>query len=109
MQFLLLFIAVCTETIATSALKTSESFTRLVPSLIVIAGYGISFFLLSICMRTMKVGTVYAIWSGLGIVLISIIGIVYFKQRLDLAGVIGMCLIVAGVVVLNAFSNIQAH
>ena len=109
MHYLYLLVAICTETVATSALKMSESFTRLVPSLVVVVGYAASFYLLSLCLKTMKVGFVYAIWSGLGIVLISIIGICFFKQRIDLAGVIGMGLIVAGVVVLNAFSSIEAH
>jgi len=109
MPYLYLLIAICTETIATSALKTSESFTKLLPSLIVVAGYATSFYLLSLCLKTMKVGFVYAVWSGLGIVLISLAGILFFKQRIDLPGIIGMALIVAGVVVLNAFSNIQAH
>jgi len=109
MQYLCLFIAICTETFATTALKSCESFTRLVPSLVVVAGYSVSFYLLSICLRTMKIGLIYAVWSGLGIVLVSIIGVFYFKQRLDLAGIIGIGLIVAGVVVLNAVSAVESH
>ncbi|HLA83683.1 MAG TPA: multidrug efflux SMR transporter [Thermoguttaceae bacterium] len=108
MHYLYLLIAICTETIATSALKMSHSFTRLGPSVAVIVGYSISFYLLSLVLRTMKVGMAYAIWSGLGMVLISVIGIVFFKQRIDLPGVLGIALIIAGVVVLNVFSNLQA-
>ena len=82
MHYLYLLVAICAETLATSALKMSESFTRLVPSLVVVVGYAASFYLLSLCLKTMKVGFVYAIWSGLGIVLISIIGIFMRKKRI---------------------------
>ncbi|MBN1589617.1 MAG: multidrug efflux SMR transporter [Pirellulales bacterium] len=109
MHYLYLIIAICAETVATSALKMSEEFTRPLPSLVVVVGYSASFYLLSLCLKTMKVGFVYAVWSGLGIVLISIIGVFCFKQRVDAAGLIGIVLIVVGIVVLNAFSNIQAH
>ncbi|MBN2217093.1 MAG: multidrug efflux SMR transporter [Pirellulales bacterium] len=109
MPHLYLILAICAETIGTSALKTCHGFTRLVPSLVVVAGYSTSFYLLSLCLRTMKIGFVYAVWSGLGIVLISIIGVFYFKQRIDPAGLLGLGLIIAGVVVLNVFSDIQAH
>jgi small multidrug resistance pump len=109
MPYLYLLAAICAETIATSALKMSESFTRLVPSLVVVAGYSTSFYLLSICLKTMKLGYVYAIWCGLGIVLISLIGVFFFKQRIDLPGILGMALIVAGVVVLNVFSNVRTQ
>ena len=109
MQYVYLIIAICAETVATTALKMSEAFTRLVPSIVVVIGYSVSFYLLSLCLKSMKVGVVYALWSGLGIVLITIIGIFYFKQRLDVAGILGMGLIVAGVIVLNVFSNVQAH
>jgi small multidrug resistance pump len=107
MLYIYLLIAICAETLATSALKTSESFTRLVPSLVVVAGYSTAFYLLSLCLKTMKIGYVYAIWSGLGIVLISLIGLIFFKQRIDVPGVMGIVLIIAGAVVLNVFSNIH--
>jgi small multidrug resistance pump len=109
MHYLYLIIAICTEVIATSALKKSEAFTKLVPSLIVIVGYSASFYLLSLTLKHMKVGIVYAVWSGLGIVLVTIVGVFYFKQRVDLAGFLGLGLIIAGVVVLNVFSNVQTH
>lgn len=109
MPYVYLIIAVGVETIATTSLKMSESFTKLVPSLVTILGYAISFYLLSLCLKTMKVGFAYAMWSGLGIVLITIIGVIAFKQKIDLAGMLGMGLIIAGVVVLNVFSNVQAH
>lgn len=108
MPYLYLLLAIIAEVTATSALKMSESFTRLTPSLVVVAGYSLSFYLLSHCLKTMKVGMVYALWSGLGILLISTIGVVLFKQRIDLPGVVGIILITAGVIVLNVFSSIQA-
>lgn len=104
-----LFGAIVCETIATSFLKESEQFTRLVPSLITVAGYVCAFYLLSICLKTMPVGIAYAIWSGLGIVLISIIGALAFGQHLDLAAWIGIGLIIAGVLVVNLFSSSVPH
>ncbi len=104
-----LFLAIIAEVIGTSALKTSEGFTKLVPSGIVIVGYGIAFYLLSLVLKSFPVGIVYAIWSGVGIVLITIVGVVAFKQTLDLPAIIGMSLIVAGVVVLNLFSKTMIH
>lgn len=109
MQYVYLVIAVVGEVIATTALKSSAGFTNLVPSLVVVAGYAIAFYFLSLTLHAMSVGIAYAIWSGLGIVLVSIIAWVRFGQVLDTAALIGMALILAGVVVINVFSNTAAH
>lgn len=108
-QWLFLGTAIISEVIATSALKASDGFSRLWPSLIVVAGYAVSFYFLSLTLKTLPVGIAYAIWSGLGIVLISLIGIVLFGQKLDMPAVIGMGLIIAGVIVMNAFSRTISH
>ncbi|SIT50511.1 Quaternary ammonium compound-resistance protein QacE [Paraburkholderia piptadeniae] len=107
--YVLLAIAIVAEVIATSALRASEGFTRVVPALVVLLGYGISFYCLSLTLKSLPVGIVYAIWSGVGIVLITLVAIVLYRQVPDLAAVAGLGLIVAGVVVLNLFSNMQAH
>ena len=104
-----LAIAIVAEVIGTSALRASEGFTRLVPALVVVAGYGLAFYCLSMTLKSMPVGIVYAIWSGVGIVLITLVAMVLYRQVPDLAAVAGLSLIVAGVVVLNLFSNMQAH
>jgi small multidrug resistance pump len=109
MNYLFLLGAIVAEVVATSALAASERFTRLGPSLIVVVGYATAFYLLSWVLRTIPVGVAYAIWSGLGIVLVSIVGVFYFKQRLDFAGLVGIGLIVAGVVVLQLFSAAGHH
>jgi small multidrug resistance pump len=107
--YVLLAIAIVAEVIATSALRASDGFTRLVPALVVLLGYGISFYCLSLTLKSLPVGIVYAIWSGVGIVLITLVAIVMYRQIPDLAAVAGLSLIVAGVVVLNLFSKMQAH
>jgi len=104
-----LAIAIVAEVIATSALKSSAGFTRLWPSLLVVAGYGAAFFFLSLTLRTIPIGIAYAIWSGVGVVLITLIGWLIYGQRLDAPALLGMGLIVAGVVVINAFSKMTAH
>ena len=109
MSWIYLAIAITAEIIATSALKASEGFTRLYPSLLTLAGYAIAFYCLSLTLRTIPVGVAYAIWSGAGIVAISIVGYFLFKQSLDLAALIGIGLIVSGVLVLNVFSNSTGH
>ena len=109
MHWLYLTIAIVAEVIATSALKASQEFTRLTPSIVVIAGYLVAFYFLSLTLRTLPVAIVYAMWSGVGIALIAIIGWVVFKQSLDGAALIGIGLIVSGVVVLNVFSKSVAH
>ncbi|MGH8778763.1 DMT family transporter [Paraburkholderia sp.] len=107
--YTLLAIAIVAEVIATSALRASEGFSRLVPAVVVVIGYGISFYCLSLTLRSLPVGIVYAIWSGVGIVLITLVAIVMYRQVPDLPAIIGLALIVAGVVVLNLFSKMQAH
>ncbi len=107
--YALLGIAIVAEVIATSALRASEGFTRFVPALVVLLGYGISFYCLSLTLKSLPVGIVYAIWSGVGIVLITLVAILMYRQVPDLAAVAGLSLIVAGVVVLNLFSKMQAH
>lgn len=109
MAYLYLFIAILFETLGTLSLKASENFTKLLPSLLVILGYGTAFFFLSIVMRTIPVGISYAIWSGVGIVLISTVGYFLFGQKLDAPALLGMGLIVAGVLVINLFSKASAH
>ena len=101
-------MAIVAETVATSAMKSSEGFTRLVPSIIVVIGYGIAFYFLSMTLKEIPVGIAYAIWSGVGIVLISLVGWIMFGQKLDAPALIGMALIISGVVVMNAFST-SAH
>ncbi|KAF1050409.1 MAG: Multidrug transporter EmrE [Burkholderia gladioli] len=107
--FAWLAMSIVAEVIGTSALRASDGFTRLWPTLIVIAGYGLAFYGLSLTLKTMPVGIVYAIWSGAGIVLITLVAIALYGQVPDLPTVIGLALIIAGVVVLNLFSKMQAH
>ena len=109
MAYLYLSIAIVSEVIATTALKSSESFSRLVPSLIVIVGYSIAFYTLALSLKSIEVGVAYAIWAGVGIVLIAILGVVVHHESIDLAGVIGMTLIISGVLVLNVFSDTATH
>ena len=104
-----LAIAIVAEVIGTSTLKASEGFTRLLPSLVTAVGYGVAFYCLSHSMKTVPVGVGYAIWSGVGVVLITAIAWVAFKQRLDLPALAGMGLIVAGVLVINLFSKSAGH
>ncbi len=109
MGYLYLAIAIVAEVIATGALKSSAGFSKLGPSLLVILGYGIAFYFLSIVLKTVPIGIAYAIWSGLGIVLVSLLGILFFKQSLDMAAIIGLSLIVIGVIVIQAFSDSAGH
>ena len=108
-NFFFLGIAILFEIVATSALKKSEQFTQLIPSIITIIGYLAAFYFLSFAIRTIPVGIAYAIWSGVGIVLITIIGAVFFKQIPDLPAIIGLALIMIGVVVINVFSKTTVH
>jgi small multidrug resistance pump len=108
-HWLILGVAIVSEVIATSALKAADGFTRLLPSAIVLVGYGIAFYCLSLVLRTLPVGIVYAIWSGAGVALIALVGWLIYGQALDLPAIVGMTLIVAGVVVLNVFSKTVAH
>lgn len=109
MVYLYLGAAIVLEVIGTTLLKTSGEFTKLWPSLGTAASYVCSFYLLSLALRTMPTGIAYAIWSGCGIVLVSLISWVVFRQRLDFAALAGMGLIIAGVVVINLFSNSTGH
>lgn len=109
MSWLYLTIAIIAEVIATSALKASEGFTRMVPSAVVVVGYGLAFFMLSQTLRTIPVGVAYAIWSGVGIVLVSVVGFLLFKQRLDAPALLGIGLIIAGVLVMQVFSKTSGH
>ncbi len=109
MVYTYLAIAIIAEVAATSALKASAEFTKLIPSLIVIVGYGASFYLLTLVLRTIPVAITYAIWSGLGIVLVALIGAILYKQIPDIPAVIGMGLIVAGIAIINVFSKTIAH
>lgn len=103
--YLYLLVAILSEVIATTALKATASFTKPVPSLIVLVGYGSAFYCLSLCLQTINIGVAYAIWSGLGIVLVTLMGHLFYQQRIDTAGLVGMGLIIAGVLVLNLFSR----
>ena len=102
-------LAIVAEVIATSALKATEGFTRLWPTVVTVLGYGLAFFALSLTLRTMPTGIAYAIWSGVGIVLISAIGWVWFRQALDGPAMVGLGLIIAGVLVVNLFSKTVGH
>lgn len=105
MKWLYLLIAIVSEVIATTALKSSEGFSRLWPSVIVVIGYALSFYFFALTLKTIPTGIAYAIWSGIGMVLIAIIGWVYHHQKLDFPAIFGMCLIIAGVLVINLFSK----
>lgn len=103
-----LALAITAEIIATSALKMSNGFSRLIPSIVVVIGYGATFFFLSLTLRSIPIGVAYAIWSGVGIAVITLIGWLFFKQSLDLAAVLGIGLIITGVLILNFFSHASA-
>lgn len=109
MSFVYLGIAIVAEVIATSALKASDGFTRPLATVVTTAGYATAFYFLSLTLKTIPMGLAYAIWSGVGIVLISLIGFIWFRQSLDLPAVIGLALIVAGVVVINVYSQTLPH
>jgi len=105
MTYLYLFIAILAEVLATSALKSAEGFTKLGPSILVVVGYGAAFYLLSLVLRHMTVGIAYAIWSGVGIVLVALVGFVVFREMPDIPAIIGMGMIIAGVAIIHTFSN----
>lgn len=107
--WLYLLVAIVAEVVATSALTASQGFSRPLPSVIVVTGYAIAFYFLSLTLRSIPVGIAYAVWSGIGVVLISLAGLVFFGQRLDLPALLGIALIVAGVLVINLFSTVSAH
>lgn len=109
MAFIYLALAIVAEVVGTSALKATDGFTRPVPSLVVVVGYGIAFYLLSLVLRSIPVGIAYAIWAGMGIVLVTLVALLVYGQRPDLPAVLGIGLIVAGVVVIQLFSRVSAH
>lgn len=104
-----LVLAICAEVIATNALKASNTFSRLGPSLITVVGYGLAFYLLSLVLKSMPVGVAYAIWAGLGMVLTLLVAMVVFGERPDAPAMLGIALIVAGVIVLQCFSKMNAQ
>lgn len=107
--YAVLMVAIVLEVMGTTALQMSQQFTRLGPSIVLVLCYAASFYCLSVTLRVIPVGIAYAIWSGLGIVLISTVGLVFFRQKLDLAAIIGLGLIIAGVIVVNLFSKSVSH
>ena len=109
MGYVYLFFAILAEIAGTTALKASHQFTKLVPSITVFIGYGAAFYLLSLVLKTIPVGIAYAIWCGVGIVFITLIGIFFFKERLDIFAFIGIGLILAGVLVINLLSKVSAR
>lgn len=108
-SYLFLFLAIICEITGTTFLKKSDGFTKLYPSLISLLGIALAFYFLSIAIRTLPIGTAYAIWSGVGIVFITLIGVMVYKQTPDAAAIAGMVLIVAGVIVINLFSKSTVH
>jgi small multidrug resistance pump len=109
MTYLYLAIAIIAEVAATSALKASEEFTRLIPSIIVVVGYGVTFYFMTLVLRVIPIGITYAIWSGFGIVLVAVVGFFLYKQTPDIPAMLGMGLIISGVVVIHVFSKTISH
>ena len=109
MQYVYLLIAIMAEVVATSALKASQEFTRLFPSLLVVLGYILAFYFLMLTLRDIPLGIAYAIWSGLGICMVAVTGYVIYKQTLDIAAIIGIAFIVIGVITIQLFSKSTAH
>ncbi len=107
--YLYLAIAIVAEVVGTVALKATAEFTKLLPSVIVVVGYGISFYFMALVLRTIPVGITYAIWSGAGIVLVALFGALIYKQIPDFPAVVGMSLIISGVVVIQVFSKTVSH
>ena len=108
-NWLILFIAIVAEVIATSALKSSEGFTKPMASIVVVLGYMIAFYCLSLTLKTIPVGIAYAVWSGVGIVLITTVAWIVFDQKLDVWGIVGIALIMSGVLILNLLSKTSSH
>ena len=106
---IIFFFAVLSEVTATTALKYSEGFTKLIPSVVVVVGYGLSFYLLAITLKVMPIGIAYALWSGIGIILTVVAGMVLWRESMDWARAIGITLIMAGILVINLFSKSAAH
>ena len=108
-NMIFLLLAILFETSATTLLKVSDGFSKLLPTIASIILYILSFYCLSTCLKTVPIGIAYAIWSALGIVLVTLVGIIAFKQTPDWAAIIGLLLIIIGVGVLNIFSNMTIH
>jgi small multidrug resistance pump len=109
MNYLFLALAIICEVIGTTALNASNKFSKLLPSVITVAGYGLAFYFFSFSLRSIPVGVAYAIWAGVGVVLVALIGVFFFKQRLDFPAIAGMVLIITGVLVMHLFSKTVAH
>lgn len=109
MVYFFLAIAIFAEVVGTSALKATEGFTKFWPSLVVVLGYAFSFYFMALVVKHLPIGVTYAIWSGLGIVLVAVIGVLWYKQIPDMAAIIGMALIVIGVTVILVFSKTLGH
>ena len=109
MPYVFLLVAIVAEVIATSALKQSDGFSRAAPTIVTVAGYAVAFYCLSLALRHIPTGVAYAMWSGVGIVLITLVAWLWRGERLDTPAFAGMALIVAGVVVMNVFSRAVAH
>jgi len=107
--YILLFLAIIAEVIATSSLKSVKGFSTPIPLSITITGYIVSFWLLALVLRSIPIGVAYAIWSSLGIVLVSIVAFIVYKQTLDIPAIIGMSLIILGVIIINIFSKAKLH
>jgi small multidrug resistance pump len=108
-HYIWLFFAILTETMGTTALQASQQFTKLWPAIATVTFYALSFYFMSFALKAMPVGIVYAIWSGLGIVLIACIGYVLFGQKLDLPALLGLGLIITGILVVHLFSKTSTH
>ena len=108
-HYIILFLAVAAETIGTTALQASQQFSKFWPSVICVIAYAMAFYLLSLALKVMPVGILYAVWSGLGIVLIAAIGFAVFGQKLDLPAILGITMILGGILVIHLFSNSGTH
>ncbi|WP_414842944.1 DMT family transporter [Halomonas sp. SSL-5] len=109
MAFVYLALAIVAEVVGTTALKASEGFTRLWPSVTVVVGYGLAFYLLALVLRTIPVGIAYAIWAGLGIVLVTVAGVLLYGEKPDLPALLGIAMIIGGVAVIQLYSSVSAH
>lgn len=107
--YLYLGIAIVAEVVATNSLKACEEFTKLIPSVLVVGGYLIAFYALMLCLRTMPVSIAYAIWCGMGIVLVAIMGWWWFGEKLDAAAIIGIAMIIGGTIIIQLFSKTSSH
>ncbi len=107
--YIYLALAILGEVVGTSALKAANGFSETVPTILVVVGYGVAFYYLSLSLKTIPLGITYAIWSGVGVAAISLIGWVFYKQALDLAAIVGLAMIMGGVLVIHLFSNTTGH